>query len=114
MSILFATTVSTAKPKSKDYKLSDGSGLYLLVRPNGSKLWRFSYRYLDKSRTLAFGAGPEVTLADARSRRDEARSLVASGIDPSHHRRVEAARAKVEENGTFKTVAVEWTAKNER
>lgn len=114
MNTLFATTVANAKPKPKDYKLSDGSGLYLLVRPNGSKLWRFNYRYMDKSRTLAFGAWPEVTLADARSRRDEARRLIASGIDPSHQQKIDAARARVEENDTFKTVALEWTAKNER
>ena len=114
MNTLFATTVANAKPKAKDYKLSDGSGLYLLVRPNGSKLWRLNYRYMDKERTLAFGSWPEVTLADARSRRDEARRLLASGIDPSHQQKIDAARARVEENDTFKTVALEWTAKNER
>lgn len=114
MNTLFATTVANAKPKAKDYKLSDGGGLYLLVRPNGSKLWRLKYRYMDKERTLAFGSWPEVTLADARSRRDEARRLIASGIDPSHQQKVDAARARVEENDSFKTVALEWTAKNER
>jgi integrase len=114
MNTLFATTVVNAKPQAKDYKLSDGGGLYLLVRPNGSKLWRLKYRYMDKERTLAFGSWPEVTLADARSRRDEARRLIASGIDPSHQQKIDAARARVEENDSFKTVAVEWTAKNER
>jgi integrase len=114
MSILFATTVTNAKPQARDYKLSDGGGLYLLVRPNGAKLWRLNYRYLEKGRTLAFGAWPAVGLADARARRDEARRLLAAGIDPSHQQKVDAARARVEENDTFKTVAKEWTAKNER
>ncbi len=114
MSTLFATSVANAKPQAKDYKLSDGGGLYLLVRPNGSKLWRLNYRYIDKNRTLAFGAWPEVSLAEARARRDEARRLIASGIDPSHQQKIDAARARVEENDTFKTVALEWIAKNER
>jgi len=60
MSTLFATTVANAKPQDRDYKLSDGGGLYLLVRANGAKLWRLNYRYLEKYRTLAFGAWPEV------------------------------------------------------
>uniref|UniRef100_UPI0035CBA488 tyrosine-type recombinase/integrase n=1 Tax=uncultured Sphingomonas sp. TaxID=158754 RepID=UPI0035CBA488 len=113
MSTLFATTVANAKPQATDYKLSDGGGLYLLVWPNGAKLWRLNYRYLEKGRTLAFGAWPEVGLADARSRRDDARRLLPAGLDPSHEQKVAAARARVEENDTFKTVAKEWVAKNE-
>lgn len=114
MHTLFATTVASAKSRDRDYKLSDGRGLYLLVRPNGSKLWRFNYRYLDKNRTLAFGAWPEVSLADARERLNEARRLLAAGTDPSHQKKLDAARARIEENDTFRTVAIEWTAKNER
>jgi hypothetical protein len=114
MSTLFATTVANAKPQDRDYKLSDGGGLYLLVRASGAKLWRLNYRYLEKYRTLAFGSWPEVSLADARSRRDEARRLIAAGLDPSHEQKVAVAKARVEENDTFKTVAKEWIAKNER
>ena len=114
MSTLFATTVANAKPQDRDYKLSDGGGLYLLVRSNGAKLWRLNYRYLEKYRTLAFGTWPEVGLADARSRRDEARRLLAAGLDPSHEQKVALAKARVEENDTFKTIAKEWIAKNER
>jgi integrase len=84
------------------------------VRPHGAKLWRFNYRYLYKHRTLAFGAWPEVSLADARDRRDEARQLLPAGTDPSHQQKVDAARACVEENDTFKIIAEEWVAKNER
>ncbi|QGP79434.1 tyrosine-type recombinase/integrase [Sphingobium sp. CAP-1] len=114
MSTLFATTVTNAKPRESDYKLSDGGGLYLLVRSNGAKLWRLNYRYLEKYRTMAFGAWPDVSLADARGRRDEVRRLLAAGIDPSHQQKIDAARARVEENDTFKTVALEWIAKQER
>ena len=84
----FATTLANAKAADKDYKLSDGAGLYLLVRPNGSKLWRFNYVHHGKRRMLAFGVWPDVGLADARSRRDEARRLVAAGLDPSHEEKV--------------------------
>lgn len=114
MATLFATTVANAKPRERDYKLFDGGGLYLLVRPSGTKLWRLNYRYLDKHRTLAFGAWPDVSLAVARSRRDEARRLLSAGTDPSHQQKTDAARARIEENDTFKTVAKEWIAKNER
>jgi len=107
MATLFAMTVASAKAAQKDYKLSDGAGLYLLVRPNGSKLWRFNYVHHGKHRTLAFGVWPEVGLADARG-------LVAAGLDPSHEEKVARAKARVEENATFKTVAKEWIAKNER
>jgi len=114
MATLFATAVASAKSRDKDYKLSDGGGLYLLVRPNGSKLWRLNYTYLGKQRTLAFGPWPEISLADARVRREEAKRLLANGVDPSHQKKVDAARARVEESETFKAVAVEWIAKNER
>ncbi|MDF2640231.1 MAG: integrase [Novosphingobium lindaniclasticum] len=114
MTTLYAATVANAKPRDRDYKLSDGGGLYLLVRSGGAKLWRFNYRFFDKHRTLAFGAWPDVSLVDARARRDEARRLLAAGVDPSHQQKVDAAKARLEENDTFKTVALEWLAKNER
>ncbi|NIJ09559.1 hypothetical protein FHS31_003192 [Sphingomonas vulcanisoli] len=97
MGTLFATTVANAKPGGKDYKLSDGAGLYLLVRPNGSKLWRFNYKHHGKNRTLAFGACPDVGLADARGKGDAARRLITAGLDPSHEQKVAAAKARVEE-----------------
>ncbi|GHL86582.1 phage integrase family protein [Klebsiella pneumoniae] len=74
--------VRTAKPTDKQYKLTDGSGMHLLVHPNGSKYWRLQYRFDGKQKMLALGVYPEITLADARARRDEARKLLANGVDP--------------------------------
>lgn len=74
------TKVRSAKSEDKAYKLTDGNGLFLLVHPNGSKYWRFRYRFGGKEKMLAFGVYPDVSLANAREKRDEARKLVASGL----------------------------------
>jgi hypothetical protein len=71
-----------ATKRAKDYKLTDGAGLYLLVRSNGSKLWRMKYHFGDKEKLLSFGAYPEVSLATARLRRAEAKIALAQGRDP--------------------------------
>lgn len=114
MGKLFATTVTSARPREREYKLTDGAGLYLLVKPNGRKLWRLNYAYLGKQRTLSFGAWPDVGLADARERRDQARKLIAAGLDPSHEAKIAEARAMLSEENSFKLVAEEWVAKQER
>ncbi|MEV5032490.1 tyrosine-type recombinase/integrase [Sphingobium sp. LMC3-1-1.1] len=114
MGKLFATTVTSARPREREYKLTDGAGLYLLVKPNGRKLWRLNYAYLGKQRTLSFGAWPDVGLADAHERRDEARKLIAAGLDPSHEAKLAEARAMLSEENSFKLVAEEWVAKQER
>lgn len=114
MTRLYATTIASAKARDNDYKLGDGAGLYILIRPNGSKLWRFNYSWFGKQRTLTLGQWPEVSLADARAKRDEARKLIASGSDPSHEKKLALARAKFEEDDSFKAVAKEWIAKQER
>jgi len=72
-----------AKAKEKDYTINDGSGLALLVKSNGSKLWRFIYRFNSKQNRLGFGAYPDVTLEQARKKAQQARSQIADGIDPS-------------------------------
>jgi integrase len=114
MNRLFATTVTNARPRDRDYKLTDGDGLVLLVRPNGSKLWRMNYKYHGRHRTLAFGAWPAVSLADARAKRDEARRQIAAGLDPSHEKKREQARAAISEDNSFKHIAEEWVEKNKR
>ncbi|GAB7429505.1 hypothetical protein OUHCRE8_29150 [Enterobacter asburiae] len=79
--------VRSSKPEAKAYKLTDGEGMVLLVHPNGSKYWRLRYRFGGKEKMLALGKYPEVSLADARGRRDEARKLIANGIDPSENKK---------------------------
>ena len=88
MGKLTALQVKSAKPKDKQDKLTDGEGLYLLVMPNGSKYWRYDYRYQDKRKTLPLGVYPDVSLSDARDLHAEARRKVKNGIDPTHERKV--------------------------
>lgn len=71
--------VKNAKPKDKPYKLSDGGGLHLYVKPNGSRLWRFRYRFDEKEKTLSIGPFPLVSLLEAR---DDAKRLLLEGVDP--------------------------------
>ncbi len=99
------------KPKEKPYKQADFDGLYLLVKPNGSKLWRFKYRWLKKEKLLALGKYPEVTLADARRKRGDARSLIANGEDPSSVRKDKKAREEAENNANFSKLAAELLEK---
>ena len=77
------TRIRNAKPKAKAYKLGDGGGMYLLVKPDGARYWRLDYRFAGKRRTLALGVYPTTTLSNARTRREEARALLAQGNDPS-------------------------------
>ena len=84
--------------REKPYKLSDGGGLFLLVKPNGSKLWQQKYRYHGKERLLSHGQYPDVSLAEARRKRDEARSLLAEGGDPSMEKRLAQIEAETQVN----------------
>lgn len=108
---LTALAIRNAQPRAKAYKLSDGRSLYLLVMPNGAKYWRLSYRFLGKQRALALGVWPEVSLAEARDKRDSARKMVADGIDPFVEKQRRKLRAQIDENITFKGVAEEWFVK---
>jgi integrase len=99
--------VKKAKPQDKPVSLFDGGGLYLLVTPSGGKLWRFKYRFAGKDSKLAFGSYPDVSLQDARKRRDDARKLLAGGIDPAEERKTQK-QAAIEEGETFEMVAREW------
>lgn len=101
----------TAKPAAKPYKLADAEGLYLLVSPNGSRLWRWKYRIDGKENVYALGEYPETGIADARKARDAARVLVRQGIHPSHHRKARQALQAAENANTFEAVAREWIGK---
>lgn len=109
---LTATTVRNAKPGEKIKKLFDGGGLYLEVSPRGGKWWRLKYRFGGKEKRLSLGVYPDVSLKDARKRRDEARKLLANDIDPSENRKA-SKTAKVERAAnSFEVVAREWFAKH--
>jgi integrase len=97
-----------AKPKDKPYRLSDGGSLYLLVNTDGARYWRMDYRYADKRLTLAFGKYPQVSLADARKRRDEARQLLDSGTDPGQAKKDNDRIAGEAAAQTFEKLAREW------
>ena len=105
---LNARQVDTAKPKDKPYKLADGGGLYLLVNPNGARYWRLKYRVAGKEKLLALGVYPDVTLADARAKRDEAKRGIAGGIDPSEAKREEKIARELNVRNTLQEIACEW------
>lgn len=107
------TKVRAAKPEVNDHSLVDGDGMSLLIKPNGSKYWRFRFRFGGKQHLMAFGVYPETSLADARHKREEARRLVAAGIDPREHKRA-VKEEKVKESITFESVAREWHATNKK
>lgn len=97
-----------AKPTDKPQRLGDGGGLFLEVRPNGSKLWRYRYEIAGRENMLALGDYPTVSLADARKGRDTARELAKQGIHPAHARQADKARQIAANGDTFKAVALEW------
>ncbi|UUC83455.1 tyrosine-type recombinase/integrase [Stutzerimonas stutzeri] len=105
------TTIRTAKPREKLYRLTDANGLCLEVTPTGSKLWRYRYRFEGKVKMLALGTYPAVTLQKARQRRDEARQLLTEGKDPSEQKKA-AKQALLADSLTFETLAREWYAYN--
>jgi len=103
--------IRALKPREKPYKASDGLGLYLLVQPTGSRLWRFKYRHGGKEGVESLGAYPEVSLALARQKRDELRRLRAIGVDLAAHRRAIKAEQTEAATNSFKVVADEWYEK---
>ena len=100
--MLTDTQVRNAKPAERPRKLYDARGLYLHVMPHGGRWWRFNYRINGKSKTLSLGVYPDVSLAKARARHQEAREQLADGIDPS--------AAKRALGRDFETVGREWFA----
>lgn len=108
------TTIRNAKPREKPYKLGDTLGLFLLVQPSGGRLWRLKYRVDGREKKLGLGTYPDVGLSEARKRRDDARSLIAAGKDPSLEKQREKARSLVESENTFNAIAAEYCAKRKR
>lgn len=112
--MLTDTAIRKAKPKDKPYKVSDSQGLYLLVNPRGSKLWRVKYRINGVERKLAIGSYPEITLAEARSARDAARRQLAHSIDPNFVKRQARIEAGIRASNSFASVAQELIEKKTR
>jgi hypothetical protein len=103
--------VKKAKPSEKAIKLFDDRGLYLLISPSGCKWWRLKYRFDGKEKKIALGVYPDVSLKDARDRRDEARKLLANGIDPSENRKAQRAARADNAGNSLEVIAREWFAK---
>lgn len=105
------TAIRNTKPTDKPAKLTDGGGLYLLLKPNGSRWWRLDYRYGGKRKTLSMGVYPDVSLKEARNRRDEARKLLASDVDPGENRKATKAAKTERSANSFEAITQEWFAK---
>jgi integrase len=102
------TEIRRSKPADRPYKLSDSGGLHLLIKPTGGRLWRWKYRFGGAEKLMALGRYPEINLADARQRRDEARKLLANGTDPMAARMAEKHAVVVATEHTFQKVAERW------
>ena len=105
------TAIRKAKPADKIQRLFDGGGLYLEITTTGAKLWRQKYRFAGKEKRLAHGTYPEVTLAEARARREAARKLLAHGTDPGEQKKADKAAGEERAANSFEAVAREWFAK---
>lgn len=107
MTLTYAQAKNAA-PKEKDYRLSDGNNLYLLVKKTGPKYWRMKYRLAGKEKMLAIGRFPEVSIKEARERRDQARGLLRQGIDPVQHFKKLKYAGEVPPGSSFEDVGTEW------
>lgn len=98
----------SAKPKEKQYKITDGEGMYLLVMPNGRKYWKMKYYFGDKEKMLSIGTYPDISILSAREKRGEAKKLLADNIDPSEAKQAVKRQKKQPKGITFKEIAIEW------
>lgn len=98
------TVIRNAKPKDKDYKISDGQGLYLVIKKTGSKTWRFDFTYGGKRQSMSFGKYPTITLKEAREKREESKEQLSKNINPISKKRIE----KASEALTLQNVVDEW------
>jgi integrase len=106
--------IRNAKPGTKPVKMGDSGGLFLYITPAGGKLWRLKYRVDGKEKLLSIGAYPEISLSDARKRRDEARALIAAGKDPSREKQRAKLQSRVEADNTFQAISGEYCGKRKR
>jgi len=113
MSKLTATSVKQAKIEDKQYKMTDGAGMYLLVKKSG-KYWRLDYRFDGKRKTLALGTYPDLSLKDSRARRDDARKLLSNNIDPGAKRKAEKITRKLQVENSFEAISREWFEKKKK
>lgn len=102
------TQCKNAKADEKPLKLSDGGGMFLHVMLNGSKYWRLKYRFLGKEKLLALGVYPQITLAEARAKREEAKRLISEGYDPNEKKKLVKLEREVAYENNFETIAREW------
>lgn len=102
------TEIRKTKPAAKPLKLSDGKGLYLLINPTGSKLWRWKYRVDGKEKLMTLGAYPDLSLAQARVRHEDERRLLQAGTDPMAQRKADKQARQLAADNSFATVAVSW------
>ena len=103
--------VNKAKPSDTPYKIADGGGMYLLVKPTGGKYWHLAYRFNNKQKLLALGVYPDVTLKEARIKREAARKLLQEGLDPSETKKEDKRLSILKSENTFEAIANEWLSK---
>ena len=106
--------IKNLKTDLRDRKYSDGEGLFLMVKPNGAKYWRLSYRFNKKQKTLALGVFPEVSLQEAREKTSDAKKLLNNKIDPGTSKKTEKLINQVEESNSFQVIAEEWFEKQSK
>jgi integrase len=106
--------IKNAKSREKPYKMGDSLGLFLLVQPSGGKLWRLKYRVEGREKKLSLGAYPDVSLSEARRRRDEARALLSAGKDPSREKKRDKLRSRLQAGELFRDIAAEYCEKRKR
>ncbi|WP_155754226.1 tyrosine-type recombinase/integrase, partial [Burkholderia vietnamiensis] len=102
------TAIKKAKPADKPVKMFDGGGMFLLVTPTGQRYWRLKYRFDGKEKLLAIGVYPETGLAVARKKREEARELLAAGVDPGAAKKEAKRQRALSVANSFEAVAREW------
>ena len=107
------TAIRNTKPGKKPVKLADEKGLFLLINPTGAKYWRQKYRFNGKEKLLSHGVYPDVSLKDARERRDAARKLLADDVDPGENRKAKKVAKEGLAANSFEVIAREWFAKYE-